>query len=130
MQTLFASAAQDGITHVLSGEVLRTPKGLTVTSRLTDLRRNVELGANRQEALQPEDALSFSTATAASAYAVVAICAWRRREFASVMAVSGQGRIGFGRLSLPWQARYQTGELRSGSTRAIASRTAGRCFVS
>ena len=64
MQTLFASAAQDGITHVLSGEVLRTPKGLTVTSRLTDLRRNVELGANRQEALQPDDALSFSTAIA------------------------------------------------------------------
>jgi TolB-like protein/predicted Zn-dependent protease len=64
MQSLLASAAQDGITHVLSGEVLRTPKGLTVTSRLTDLRRNVELGANRQEALQPEDALSFSTAIA------------------------------------------------------------------
>ncbi len=43
------------------------------------------------------------------------------REFASVMAVSGQGRIGLGRLSLPWQARYQTGELRSGNTRQIAA---------
>jgi tetratricopeptide (TPR) repeat protein len=63
-QALFASAAEDGITHVLSGEILRTPKGLTVTSRLTDLRRNIELGANRQEALQPEEALSFSTAIA------------------------------------------------------------------
>ena len=64
VQGLFASAAEDGITHVLSGEILRTPKGLTVTSRLTDLRRNIELGANRQEALQPEQALSFSTAIA------------------------------------------------------------------
>lgn len=63
-QALFASAAEDGITHILSGEVLRTRKGLTVTSRLTDLRRNIELGANRQEALQPEEALSFSTAIA------------------------------------------------------------------
>lgn len=43
------------------------------------------------------------------------------REFASVMAVSGQGRIGLGRLSLPWQARYQAGTLRSGSTREVAA---------
>jgi hypothetical protein len=43
------------------------------------------------------------------------------REFAGVMAVSGQGRIGLGRLSLPWQARYQSGELRSGSTRQVAA---------
>jgi len=64
MQSLFSAAAEEGITHVLSGEVLRTRKGLTVTSRLTDLRRNVELGANRQEALQPDEALSFSTAIA------------------------------------------------------------------
>ena len=64
MQALLTSAAEDGITHVLSGELLRTPKGLTVTSRLTDLRRNVELGANRQEGLQPEEALTFSTAIA------------------------------------------------------------------
>ena len=64
MQSLFSAAADEGITHVLSGEVLRTRKGLTVTSRLTDLRRNVELGANRQEALQPDEALSFSTAIA------------------------------------------------------------------
>jgi tetratricopeptide (TPR) repeat protein len=63
-QALFTNAAETGITHVLSGEILRTPKGLTVTSRLTDLRRNIELGANRQEALQPEEALSFSTAIA------------------------------------------------------------------
>jgi tetratricopeptide (TPR) repeat protein len=64
MQGLLATAAEDGITHVLSGEVLRTPKGLTVTSRLTDLRRNVEVSANRQEALQPEEALTASTAIA------------------------------------------------------------------
>ena len=64
MQALLASAAEDGITHVLSGEVLRTPKGLTVTSRLTDLRRNVELSANRQEGLQPDEALTFSTSIA------------------------------------------------------------------
>ena len=64
MQALLTRALEDGITHVLSGEVLRTPKGLTVTSRLTDLRRNVELGANRQEGLQPEAALSASTSIA------------------------------------------------------------------
>ena len=64
MQSLLTRASEDGITHVLSGEVLRTPKGLTVTSRLTDLRRNVELSANRQEALQPDEALSASTSIA------------------------------------------------------------------
>ena len=63
-QTLLAHAADAGITHVLSGEVLRTPKGLTVTSRLTDLRRNVELGAYRQEALTTDLALSASTTIA------------------------------------------------------------------
>jgi tetratricopeptide (TPR) repeat protein len=61
---LFSSAADAGITHVLTGEVLRTPKGLTITSRLTDLRRNIESSANRQEGLQPEEALTFSTAIA------------------------------------------------------------------
>ena len=64
MQALLSRASEDGITHVLSGEILRTPKGLTVTSRLTDLRRNVESSANRQEGLQPEEALSVSTAIA------------------------------------------------------------------
>ena len=64
MQSLFSAAA--GRRHHPCAE-RRSPahaKGLTVTSRLTDLRRNVELGANRQEALQPEEALSFSTAIA------------------------------------------------------------------
>lgn len=56
IDTVMAAAAEAGITHVLSGEILRTPKGLTVTSRLTDLRRNVELGANRQEGVA-DDAL-------------------------------------------------------------------------
>lgn len=43
------------------------------------------------------------------------------REFAQVMTVSGQGRIGLGRLSLPWQARVQTGALRRGGERHIAA---------
>ncbi len=43
------------------------------------------------------------------------------RELKSVMAVSGQGRIGLGRFSLPWQGRYQTGTLRSGGTRKVAA---------
>jgi len=43
------------------------------------------------------------------------------REFAQVMSISGQGRIGLGRLSLPWQARAQTGELRRGGSRHVAA---------
>lgn len=43
------------------------------------------------------------------------------REFARVMAVAGQGRIGLGRLSLPWQARFQSGALRRGGSREIAA---------
>lgn len=43
------------------------------------------------------------------------------REFAQLFAVSGQGRIGFGRLSLPWQARFQSGERRSGGSREVAA---------
>lgn len=66
IQGLFSSAADAGITHVLTGEVLRAPKGLTITSRLTDLRRNIESSANRQEGLQPEEALTFSTAIASA----------------------------------------------------------------
>ena len=64
LDRLFTTAAESGITHVLTGEILRTPKGLTVTSRLTDLRRNVELGANRRENLEPDAVLSVSTAVA------------------------------------------------------------------
>lgn len=63
-QAVLERANEAGITHVVTGEILRTPKGLTVTSRLTDLRRNVELGANRQEGLQPEEALSSATSIA------------------------------------------------------------------
>jgi hypothetical protein len=43
------------------------------------------------------------------------------REFARVAAAGGQGRVGLGRLSLPWQARFQTGELRRGGSREIAA---------
>ncbi|MFO6448600.1 hypothetical protein ACLBKU_15805 [Erythrobacter sp. NE805] len=43
------------------------------------------------------------------------------REFEGLLALSGQGRIGLGRLSLPWQARYQAGALRSGGTREVAA---------
>ncbi len=64
MQALFTHAADAGISHIVSGEVLRTPRGLTITSRITDLRRNVEIGANRREGLQPDEALSVSTAVA------------------------------------------------------------------
>ncbi len=55
MDEVFTRAVDSGITHVLTGEVLRTPQGFTVTSRLTDLLRNVEVGANRQESLDPEE---------------------------------------------------------------------------
>jgi hypothetical protein len=43
------------------------------------------------------------------------------REFAQVMTLSGQGRIGLGRLSLPWQARVQSGALRRGEARHVAA---------
>jgi hypothetical protein len=43
------------------------------------------------------------------------------REFAQVMSVAGQGRIGLGRLSLPWQARVQSGALRRGGERHVAA---------
>lgn len=43
------------------------------------------------------------------------------REFAQVIGLAGQGRIGLGRLSLPWQARFQSGERRSGGTREVAA---------
>ncbi len=43
------------------------------------------------------------------------------REFSQVTTVSGQGRIGLGRLSLPWQARVQSGALRRGGSREIAA---------
>lgn len=55
LEQLFQAALDAGITHVLTGEILRTPKGLTLTTRITDLRRNVEIGANRRESLQPEE---------------------------------------------------------------------------
>jgi hypothetical protein len=43
------------------------------------------------------------------------------REFREVATVSGQGRIGLGRLSLPWQARVQSGSLRRGDARHVAA---------
>lgn len=61
IDALFNQALDVGITHVLTGEILRTPKGLTVTSRLTDLRRNVEVGANRQESLEPDQLIAVAT---------------------------------------------------------------------
>lgn len=39
------------------------------------------------------------------------------REFERVASLGGQGRIGLGRLSLPWQARVQSGTLRRGGSR-------------
>jgi tetratricopeptide (TPR) repeat protein len=64
LDRLFTAAAESGITHVLTGEILRTPKGLTITSRLTDLRRNVESGANRQEALAEDEVLGVAPSVA------------------------------------------------------------------
>jgi len=58
---ILRAAAEAGISHVMTGEILRTPKGLTVTSRLTDLRRDVEVAANRQEGLEPEHVLTVAT---------------------------------------------------------------------
>lgn len=62
--TVFVRAAESGITHVLTGEILRTPAGLTITSRLTDLRRNVELGANRREGVAREEVMTIATPVA------------------------------------------------------------------
>jgi len=59
------NAAAAGITHLLSGEVLNTPKGLTVATRLTDLRRNIDLTSSRQQGLTIDTALGVSTAIAA-----------------------------------------------------------------
>jgi hypothetical protein len=45
------------------------------------------------------------------------------REFSKVVSLGGQGRIGLGRLSLPWQARALSGQLRRGGERqALAAR--------
>ena len=59
------NAAAAGITHLLSGEVLNTPKGLTVATRLTDLRRNIDLTSSRQQGLTIDTALGVSAAVAA-----------------------------------------------------------------
>jgi tetratricopeptide (TPR) repeat protein len=59
------NAAAAGITHLLSGEVHNTPKGLTVATRLTDLRRNIELTSSRQQGLSTDSVLGVSTAIAA-----------------------------------------------------------------
>jgi len=64
LDKIFTEASDSGITHIVTGEILRTPSGLTVTSRLTDLRRNVELGANRREGLEPDAVLTVATAVA------------------------------------------------------------------
>jgi tetratricopeptide (TPR) repeat protein len=59
------SAAAAGITHLLSGEVLNTPKGMTVATRLTDLRRNIDLTSSRQQGLAADAVLGVSAAIAA-----------------------------------------------------------------
>lgn len=43
------------------------------------------------------------------------------REFRSVASLAGQGRIGLGRLSLPWQVRVQSGTLRRGDARHVVA---------
>ena len=42
------------------------------------------------------------------------------REFAELAGISGQGRVGLGRLSLPWQVRLQTATRRSGGQQQSA----------
>lgn len=66
LQALLTAAAEAGITHVMTGEILRTPKGLTITSRLTDLRRNVEAASNRRERVEPDELLEQATAISAA----------------------------------------------------------------
>jgi adenylate cyclase len=65
----YAAASRDaaaaGITHMLYGEVLSTPKGLTVATRLTDLRRNIDLTSSRQQGLDVDTVLGVSAAIAA-----------------------------------------------------------------
>jgi TolB-like protein len=63
--TEFQDAAAAGITHILSGEVLSTPKGLTVATRLTDLRRNIDLTSSRQQGLAADTVLGVSASIAA-----------------------------------------------------------------
>lgn len=47
------------------------------------------------------------------------------REFAGLASISGQGRLAFGRFSLPWQVRLQSAERRSGGTQqAVSTRLA------
>ena len=41
VDVLFNAAMDASISRALTGEILRTPKGLTVTSRLTDQRHSV-----------------------------------------------------------------------------------------
>lgn len=43
------------------------------------------------------------------------------RELSQIAAVTGQGRIGFGGLSVPWQARLESSALRSGDSRHLAA---------
>jgi tetratricopeptide (TPR) repeat protein len=50
---------------LLSGEVLNTPKGLTVATRLTDLRRNMDLASSRQQGLAADAVLGVPAAIAA-----------------------------------------------------------------
>ena len=58
---LMDQAKAAGITHLLTGEVLSTPKGFTVSTRVTDLRRNIQVTSGRQQSVAADALLTVST---------------------------------------------------------------------
>lgn len=60
-------ADSEGIDYLLSGEILKAPNGLTLSVRLTDLQRNVEVEGDRFDGLGPETLLESATRVAALA---------------------------------------------------------------
>lgn len=55
---VMTAAARAGIDYVVTGEFLPTPTGLILTTRLTDLRHGIEIGANRVPDLTPRTLLA------------------------------------------------------------------------
>jgi len=54
-------ADEEGVGFVLSGEMLRTPDGITVSTRLTDTEGGVELSSRQVEGLTAETLLTAAT---------------------------------------------------------------------
>ncbi|MGH8496141.1 MAG: tetratricopeptide repeat protein [Gammaproteobacteria bacterium] len=53
-----------GIDYVLSGEILKSPDGLTLAVRLSDMREGVEIESDRFDGLEPETLLETATRVA------------------------------------------------------------------